>query len=292
MLASKAAKPGIDVVLVTDPALRSDHRVLASSALAGLLSSIEMQRVYARLSRTTFDPEAFGEKSTERGWLRIRERESDAIAKVKPMPSATQQNVPAYSLLAIFLLVVPLSSTFIKERDQGTLMRLESMPVPPGVVIGGKMLPYLVINLLQVALCFAVGLYVLPVMGGEALRFGHSLAGIIVLSLAAGAAAIGFGLLVALFSRTTEQATAFGATAVLMMAALGGIMVPKMLMPAKLQAVAAYSPLGWALDAYLDLFVRDASLADILPRAGALLLFALVCLAIATWRYTQRAHLR
>lgn len=280
-----------ELTLLTDPALRSDHRILARTALQNLLTAIDVQRVQAQMTRKAFDPDMFRGQRAQRGGLRIAEDEQAASAR-SAMPSATQQNVPAYSLLAMFLLVVPLSATFIKEREQGSLLRLESMPVPAGVVIGGKMLPYLIINLLQVALCFAVGFYVLPLLGGEALRLGSSLVGIVVLSLAASLAAIGFGLLVALFSRTTEQATAFGATAILLLAALGGIMVPKMLMPASLQAVAAYSPLGWALDGYLDLFVRDAGLMEVLPRVGYLLAFAAACFAVAMWRFSTRAHLR
>jgi ABC-2 type transport system permease protein len=283
--------PGIELMFIADPTLRSDHLILARSALESLLSAIEMQRLHAHLSGTAFNPDTFRDAGRNGGLLRIAATQT-ATTQRQPLPSATQQNVPAYSLLAIFLLVVPLSGTFIKERDQGSLLRLESMPVAAGVVIGGKVLPYLVINLLQMALCFAVGLFVLPLLGGEALRFGYSWGGIVVLSLAASLAAIGFGLLVALFARTTEQATAFGATAILLLAALGGIMVPKMLMPAQLQAIAAYSPLGWALDGFLDLFVRDADLADILPRAGRLMAFAVLCFAIAMWRYSTRAHLR
>ena len=288
---STQAKSAIDMAFVADPALRSDHLILARSALASMVSAIEMQRIYTHFSNNAFEPNTFREANSNRGWLRIASGQISSASQA-PLPSASQQNVPAYSLLAIFLLVVPLSSTFIKERDQGSLARLESMPVPAGVVIGGKILPYLAINLLQVALCFAVGRFLLPMLGGEALRFGNSIAGMIVLSLAAGLAAIGFGLLVALFARTTEQATAFGATAVLLLAALGGIMVPKMVMPPQLQAVAAYSPLGWALDGFLDLFVRNANLVDVLPRVAALLIFALVCFAIAMWRYSTRAHLR
>ena len=54
-----------------------------------------------------------------------------------------------------------------------------------------------------------------------------------------------------------------------------------------------HSPiLGWALDGYLDLFVRNAGVADVLPRAGYLLMFAAVCFSIAMWRYATRAHLR
>lgn len=288
---SAQLKPAIDLAFIADPTLRSDHLILARSALASVVSAIEMQRIYAHFSSTAFEPDTFRDRNQNRGWLRVGTGQIPS-PQFHALPSATQQNVPAYSLLAIFLLVVPLSGTFIKEREQGSLARLESMPVPSAVVIGAKILPYLAINLLQVALCFAVGRFVLPMLGGEALRFGHSLTGIVALSLAAGLAAIGFGLVVALFARTTEQATAFGATAILLLAALGGIMVPKMLMPPQLQAVAAYSPLGWALDGFLDLFVRDANLIDILPRVSGLLAFAVVCFAVAMWRYSTRAYLR
>ncbi len=285
------AKPVIEVTFIADPTLRSDHLTLARTALAGLLSSIEARRINAAVSGVAFDPAFFRDGGRHQGRLRLGEAEN-APSQRQLQPNATQQNVPAYSLLAIFLLVVPLSTTFIKERDQGSLLRLESMPVSSGVVVGGKVLPYLAINLLQMALCFAVGIFLLPLLGGEALRFGHSLSGIVVLSMAASLAAIGFGLLVALFARTTEQATAFGATAILLLAALGGIMVPKMLMPATLQMIAAYSPLGWALDGFLELFVRDAGLSDLLPHIGRLLAFAAMCFAIALWRYSTRAHLR
>lgn len=288
---SAQLKPAIDLAFIADPALRSDHLALARSALTSLISTIEMQRVYAHFSASAFEPDNFRDANQNRGWLRIGTGQN-AMSTYLPLPSATQQNVPAYCLLAIFMLVVPLSGTFIKERDQGSLARLESMPVPAWVVIGGKILPYLAINLSQVGVCFAVGRFILPLFGGEALHFGHSLTGMVALSLAAGLAAIGFGLVVALFSRTTEQATAFGATAVLLLAALGGIMVPKMLMPPQLQVVAAYSPIGWALDGFLDLFVRDAHLRDLLPAIGGLLAFSAVCFAIAIWRFSTRAHLR
>ena len=200
-------------------------------------------------------------------------------------PTSAQQNVPAYSLLAIFMLVVPLSQTFIKERAQGSLTRLRSMPVPGWVIIGGKFVPYFIINLLQMALCLGVGRYVLPLLGGTALQFEHALGGVLLLSAAASVAAIAFALMVALFARTAEQATAFGATAILLLAALGGIMVPRILMPPVLQKIGLVSPLGWAQDGFLDLFVRGAGAVDVLDRAGALLAFALVCMALAAWRF-------
>jgi ABC-2 type transport system permease protein len=161
--------------------------------------------------------------------------------------------------------------------------------VPGLVVVGGKVPPYLLINLLQMALCLGVGRFVLPLMGGEALQFGRSLTGIIILSVSTSLAAIGFALVVSMFAHTAEQASAFGAAAILLLAALGGIMVPKTVMPAWLQDYAAWSPLGWAQDGFLDLFARGAGVTDVLGRAAALLAFAGACALLALWRFSSAA---
>jgi ABC-2 type transport system permease protein len=252
----------------------------------GRLLAIEVETTFARLAGggvATSAPRASG-------LLTLDDRAELANGRGSTVPTTTQHNVRAYSLLAVFMLVVPLSGTFIKEREQGSLTRLRSIQVPAWIIVGGKVLPYFMINQLQLLLCLLVGRYVVPWMGGEALRFGDSIGGIVLLSVAASLAAIGFGLVVAMFARTAEQASAFGATAILMLAALGGIMVPKILMPVTLRNVAAFSPLGWALDGFLDLFARGADAAAVAPRASALVAFAGVCLALTAWRFSTYAR--
>jgi ABC-2 type transport system permease protein len=276
-----ASAERVTLAFLADPALRADARELARTAIERVVFGVEMRRFYTRYTGFPVDP------ARKRGLFEVATHEEEAVAAEKLTPTSTQQNVPAYSLLAIFLLVVPLSGAFIKERAQGTLSRLRAMPVRGAAIVAGKVLPYFAINLLQMALCFAVGRWLLPRLGAPALQFGDSPLGIFVLTAAASLAAIGFGLLVAVFARTTEQATAFGAASILILAALGGIMVPKLLMPPALQSVAAFSPLGWALDGFLDLFVRGAGVARILPRAGMLLAFAGVCFGIAIWRFAR-----
>ncbi len=286
------AGKSIALDLLVDPALRADFRLLVTIAIERILQGIELRRamtlftggdsLLASVPNTAATPR-------RGGVMRVNNRalETSLARNAGPAisPTSAQQNVPAYSLLAIFMLVVPLSQTFIKERTQGSLTRLRSMPVPGWVIIGGKFVPYFIINLLQMALCLSIGRFVLPLLGGTALRFEHALGGILLLSAAASVAAIAFALMVSLFARTAEQATAFGATAILLLAALGGIMVPRMLMPPVLQKIGLVSPLGWAQDGFLDLFVRGAGVVDVLDRAGALLAFALVCMALAGWRF-------
>jgi ABC-2 type transport system permease protein len=275
----------IDLDLLIDPAVRIDQRLLVSGALERVLQGIEIRAALTQTLGSAPAGDAFG------GLLHLHVvapgSAASGAAEEMSLPTSTQQNVSAYSLLAIFMLVVPLSQTFIKERVQGALSRLRSIGVSGIVIVGGKVPPYLLINLLQMALCLAVGRFLLPLLGGEALQLGRSPAGVLVLSAATSLAAIGFALMVSMFARTAEQATAFGATSVLLLAALGGIMVPKTVMPVWLQHFAAFSPLGWAQDGFLALFVRGASFADIVGCVLGLLAFAATCLALALWRFSR-----
>ena len=275
------AEDRVQIGFLADPAIRSDARLLARSAIERIIFSTEMTSVYSGFTGNVLDPDR------QRGLFQITDAPSDAAgtATAFPRPTSTQQNVPAYALLAMFMMVVPLSGTFIRERTQGSLARLRAMPVPGSVVIAGKVLPYVAINGLQMALCLAIGRWLLPLLGAPALDAGTEPAAVATLTAASSLAAISFSLMVAMFARTIEQATAFGAASVLVLAALGGVMVPRLLMPSSLQSVAGWSPLGWALDGFLDLFVRGAGLAGIAPNALALLAFAAACLAIAVWRY-------
>ncbi len=188
----------------------------------------------------------------------------------------------------MFFLVIPLSVALIKERQQGSLLRLQSMAVPGWILLAGKVVPYFIINQIQVALILLEGIYLLPRLGGDALEIGDSPAGLMLLSVAISLAAIGYGLLIASFARTQEQANTFGAISVLILAAIGGIMVPKLVMPPLMQKLAAVSPLSWGLDGFLDIFIRGAQWNDVLPRFFQLVAFAGVCFAIAVLRFQRR----
>ncbi|HET7370367.1 MAG TPA: ABC transporter permease [Gammaproteobacteria bacterium] len=199
-------------------------------------------------------------------------------------PSAVQQNVPAWLLFAMFFIAIPLSTTWVAERHQGTYARLRSMGLRPGVMLAGKLLPYLAINLVQVALMLAVGVWVTPLLGGDSLTLGHAPLALSLMALASAFAAVAYGLLIANLASTSEQATIFTGVANLLMAAVGGVMVPRFLMPEAMQTLSQFSPMAWGLDGYLDVFLRNGGLAAVAPEAGWLFGFGFICLALAAWR--------
>ena len=198
------------------------------------------------------------------------------------IPTSVQQNVPAWLLFAMFFIAVPLSTTWVQERQQGTYARLRSMGVSATTMLGGKLVPYVAVNLLQVLLMLAVGVFLVPRLGGERLNLGGDAPALMLITGAASIAAVGYALLIANLVSSTEQATIFTGAANLMMAALGGIMVPRFLMPRLMQIISEYSPMSWGLDGFLDVFLRRGGISTVAPEALKLTLFGFACFAAAT----------
>ena len=212
--------------------------------------------------------------------------EHEAAGDAAPQPSAVQQSVPAWLIFSMFFVVIPIATTFLQERQQGTLQRLRSLPVPANAFLLGKLVPYLLINQVQAVLMFVVGIWLVPAVGGEGLQLpARGGWWLVPVTLAVSLAAISFALLVATVVRTTEQATTVGGISNLLLGALGGIMVPTYVMPAAMRDVARLSPMNWGLEAYLDILLRGAEWQSILPAVGKLLLLALGLFLLAGYRY-------
>jgi ABC-2 type transport system permease protein len=94
-------------------------------------------------------------------------------------------------------------------------------------------------------------------------------------------AAIGFGILLGTVAKTQEQSAPFGATSVVILAAIGGVWVPVFAMPKVMQYVSHISPMNWGLNAFYDVLLRNGSFLEILPEIIFLLLFFITTITIA-----------
>lgn len=204
-------------------------------------------------------------------------------------PTSTQQSVPSWIVFGMFFVVIPMSTIFISERKQNTLMRLTAMNVTSPILFAGKIVPYMVINQLQVWLMIAVGVYVVPLFGADALALKGSLAGLVLLSTALSLAAIGVAILIATVVDSIEQATTIGGIINILLGAIGGVMVPKFVMPEFMQTFANVSPMSWGLDGFIELFLREGSVADIANEVLALASFGLATIMVAAIIFNIKA---
>jgi ABC-2 type transport system permease protein len=214
---------------------------------------------------------------------------SEVAGNVAVKPNAVQQNVPAWLAFGMFFVVTAISSLFIQEQRDGTLARLVSMGVPARSLILAKALPYLAINGIQAVLMLAVGVMLMPLLGGDALSLvGIHWPALLLVLISLSIAAIGFALLIACLARTHAQANTLGPMCNILMAALGGIMVPTFVMPAAMQQLAVLSPMNWGLEGLLTVLVRHGDMADAAPWALRLVIFGGVTLLLASMLFSRR----
>jgi ABC-2 type transport system permease protein len=101
------------------------------------------------------------------------------------------------------------------------------------------------------------------------------------ISLALSFAAIGVSSLIAVSASSSEQATTIGGILNILLGAIGGVMVPKFIMPESMRTLAEFSPMSWGLDGFMDIFLKSADLNMILGDASKLVAFGLVSLALS-----------
>ena len=198
--------------------------------------------------------------------------------------NAVQQTVPAWLIFGMFFVVIPIAGVLIQERRDGTLTRLASFGVTPTALLGGKFAAFLVMNWIQLGFMLAVGYWVVPLFGGEALNLDFSIGWFIGIVLATSAAAISLALAIAAWTRNFDHAAALGSGLNVVLAAIAGVMVPRMLMPANLQLISEWSPMGWALDGMQAVFLGVPEASFMLIRIGLLLAFAVLCGGMSWWR--------
>lgn len=211
------------------------------------------------------------------GIATVRFNAMEADAK----PTSTQQSVPSWIVFGMFFVIIPMSTIFINERKQNTLMRMSAMNISVPALFAGKIAPYIVINQIQVWLMIAVGMYIVPLLGADALTLGDSIGGLVMVSLGLSLAAIGTSVLIAVTVGTVEQATTIGGIINILMGAIGGIMVPKFVMPPAMHSFADVSPMSWGLEGFLDIFLRGLGAAEVVNESLALAGFGLGMLAVA-----------
>lgn len=191
--------------------------------------------------------------------------------------NASQLSVPAWLIFGMFFVMLPMANSFQYEQQSGTLLRFRGLQLSVSTLALSKLLPYIGINLLQFAALLTLGVFALPALGLPALQIGEHLSVYFILALCIAMASCSLGLLIASLANNSEQALLLSAGSNIILAAIGGVMVPKSIMPVAMQHLAELSPMSWALDAFLTLLVGQGSTLDILPWCLRLLAFALLC---------------
>jgi ABC-2 type transport system permease protein len=286
-----AALPVIDIKIFYDPAIKSNYKQALSGAVEKIAANVQTEWVLDELQQQLSEG---SEKAPKRiafdisKIMRVDQRYASENKYQGVMLNSVQHNVPAWTMFAMFFILYPLAGNFIKEREEGSMLRLRLISGSQWPVISGKFGFYFLVCLLQFVLMIAVGIYIMPLLGLTKLVLGSNPLGILITACSVAMAATGYGVLIGVYFRTPQQALSFGSVSVVILSAIGGVWVPIYVMPEILQTVSRFSPMSWGLESFNDLFLRQASIYAILPNVLRLMGFALAALAASVVIHKSR----
>ncbi len=265
------------IVLLVDPTLQANYKTSVTNSLTYIIKGTQTKEAMNGI----FDnlPENIRPV--------VRAMVSEKIQKLAPVresfamrdrseiqPNVIQNNVPGFILFAMFFIVIPLAGSLITEKNEGSFQRLRSLPVRISAILGGKVVAYLIVCLLQFVVMMAIGKWIFSAFFGlSSLDMGHQYLAIAIATIASSLSAIGFGILVGAAATTHNQAALFGSVMVVLLGIISGTFLPIHIMPKFIQYISYFSPIRWGIDNYLNLFIREGNIASILPNTVLLVIF-------------------
>jgi len=258
-------------------AIKSNQIEIFKSIIAKYILSVRLSKMAKEAKKYS----AIGSKD-----IQDIDSDFDSLYQLKyngsnDIPNSTQQSVPAWIVFGMFFIIIPMSTIYVNERKQNTLSRLNTMNISIVAMSLSKAIPYLLINQIQVWIMLLVGMFLVPLFNTPALEINGTIGAIFSLSIALSLSAIGITSLIAVSATSSEQATTIGGISNILLGAIGGIMVPKFMMPDTMQNLANISPMSWGLDGFLKIFLNSADISMIKNEIIALLFSGIITLILS-----------
>jgi drug efflux transport system permease protein len=213
--------------------------------------------------------------------------------KVRPRPIVLENRVlynpdlkdsdfflPGTIGIVVLLVALSLATGLVREKEQQTIEQLCATPLTPLAIIGGKIIPYGIITMLDFGV---VAVLARTVFG---LPFRGSIAGVVVLGVLFVFSILALGTLISALAQTQLQAHFINVFFFIMCVCLSGFVFPVEAMPRVLHPVAYALPMTWFIDGVRALTLKGATAADQVHDFVALAAFVIVLggLSLASFR--------
>jgi ABC-2 type transport system permease protein len=261
-----------------DPILQENFRLSILSGINTVIVGIENRKMLQQLFSDMGYDKIPNHIQKELGQQNVSINSSPASNGSSVMvPNSSQHNVPAWSLFAMFFMVISLGGNIVKERLSGSFVRLQTIPIAFFLTIWSKVIVYIFVSLSQLTIMFCIGMFVFPYLGLPELKLPTNILALIVISVLSAYAAISYSMLIGVYAKTQDQAGGFGAISIIIFAAIGGIWVPSFIMPEYMQNIGMISPLHWCIEGYYSLFLKNGEWNELTGTLIYLLLFIFGC---------------
>ena len=191
--------------------------------------------------------------------------------------------VPGVIGMILYAIASILTATaIVRERERGTIEQLIVTPIRSWELVVGKLLPYVLLTLMNTIEVLALGslLFGLPIRG--------DLTTILLLSSLFLMSGLGIGLLISTIANTQQEAMLSAFMTVLPAIFLSGFFFPIEAMPKVLQWISLLTPLRYYLVIIRSLVIKGVGVSALHQEVLALALFGSVMMLLAALRMRKR----
>ena len=200
-------------------------------------------------------------------------------------PELSSRNFMLPGVLGLILMIMTTSLAslgIVREKEAGTMEQLIVTPIRPYQLIVGKLLPFVLIGLIQSALVVSAAKwwFLVPVRGSVPLLFALSLAFML--------NTLGVGLFISTISRSQQQAMFTTIFFIMPMMLLGGFVFPVENMPRFFQFVSFAVPTRYFFVIIRGIMLRGAGWPELWDQAAALLALGSALLGLSVLRFHKK----
>jgi ABC-2 type transport system permease protein len=198
-----------------------------------------------------------------------------------------QLNYKVFMVPAILLILITIMGMFltalnlVREKELGTIEQINVTPIRKYEFITGKLIPFWIIGLFELAFGIMLGLLLfrVPFLGSPLVLFSFAAVYLVL--------ALGIGLLFSTLASNQQQVMFMTFFFMLTFILMGGIFTPVESMPGWAQQVNVINPFAYFMRVIRMVMLKGSGFSDILPEFIAIGVYALLVNATAVWRYRK-----
>ena len=213
----------------------------------------------------------------------VRIENQQLVGKEVTNPWATR-SVGGWAMTFLLFTLTASSSSLFEDRKSGVLLRLLTSPVSRVHILWSKYLFNMSLGIIQLLFMFLSGWFMFQI------DIFSNFFNLMLIIIAASTACTAFGMLLAAFSQTRQQAQGLGTLFILSMSAIGGAWFPTNFMPATIQFFSKLTVVYWSMDGFLEVLWRGVGLVSILPHLGILIGMGTIINIISVRRF-KKGHI-
>ncbi|MDE3057773.1 MAG: ABC transporter permease [Bacteroidota bacterium] len=195
-------------------------------------------------------------------------------------PWATR-SVGGWAMTFLLFTITASSASLFDEKKSGVMLRLLVSPVSRVHILWSKYFFNMSLGIIQLFFMFFVGWVMFDV------DVFSNVVNLLLIILAASVACTSFGMLLAAFAQTRQQAQGLGTLLILSMSAVGGAWFPTSFMPPTIQSISKLTFVYWSMDGFLEVLWRGSGIAAIAPHLLILFGMGSVISAVSVWGFKR-----